>query len=317
MTTQTPEGIMYRVALRRDEINQVAARFPGFAIIVFAPVSLNAPIFEPPELGFLRLVSYLFVLYHEVGKVGTQFLLDRFGAYKVASGSNLGEHLALIRKLRTYLQHNLNPRQKHDKSILEACESWMRSNCGTPVPGDNEHWRTCLLALLKEALEFLEALLVTVRAIEADESREEIVRDWDLRIKRNHPPEEFDRLIAEVAADMGRDTINPVGIRVRFYDQWEQELSLLRAEYDFGIEARKLIEHVLLSSITAVLPITGKEIMEQFGIAPGPRVGELLEQARRIYDQKPCNRQSLLEQLKLSIGQRTNEDSPPGELRAT
>ena len=295
---------MYQIGARLDEINQVAARFPGFAITVFAPVSLDSPRFDPPELGFLRLVSYLFVLYHEVGKVGTRFLLKRFDAYGITAGSTLPDHMALVKALRTYLQHNLNPRQDHDKNIQEACEGWMRDSCGTPLPGTNEHWRTCLLALLTQALNFLDALLATVRAIEGDESREGICRDWDLRIKRNHPPEEFDGLIAEVAADMGRESIDPVRIRVRFYDQWEQELGLLRTEYDFRAEARKLVEQVLLSSVTPVLPITGKDIMEAFGVAPGPRVGELLEKARRIYDQKPCKRESLLDQLKSSSEQR-------------
>jgi hypothetical protein len=306
--------MMYQIAAHRDEINRVAERFPGFAITVFAPVSLNSPKFDSPELGFLRLVSYLYVLYHEVGKVGAQFLQSRFDAYGVASGSNLGEHLALVRKLRTYLQHNLNPRQEHDKNIQEVCESWMRCSCGTPLPGTNEHWQTCLFALLAQALEFLGALLVTVRAIEVDESREEICRDWDVRIKRNHPPEAYDKLIAEVAGDMGRESLDPVRIRVRFYEQWEQELSFLKNEYDFVAEARKLIEQILLSSVTPVLPITGKDIMEAFGVAPGPRVGDLLGQARTIYDRKPCNRESLLEQLK-SSEQSATEDSGGGEPR--
>lgn len=276
------------------------AWFPGFAITVFELVSLNSPKFDPAELGFLRLVSYLFVLYHEVGKVGVDFLAKRFEALGVTSDQHLREHAALVKKLRTYLQHNLNPRQEHDKNIQETCEEWMRSKSGTPLPTTDHQWRKCLLALLEESLEFLKASLATLRAIEADDSRDAICRDWEIRIKRYHPPEEFDRLIAEVAIDMGRESIDPVRIRVRFYDQWVQQLNLLKAEYDFGVEARKLIERALLSALTSVLPVTGKDVMEAFQIPPGPRVGELLEQARILYESRPCGREALIEQLKAS-----------------
>ncbi len=209
---------MYQIAACRDEINQVGSRFPGIPITVFQPVSLNHPKFEPPELGFIRLVSYLFVLYHEVGKVGVKFLVNRFDAYGVDAQSNFREHSTLVKQMRTYLQHNLNARQEHDKNIQETCESWMRSKCGTPLPGTDSQWRTCLIALLTESLEFLKNLLVTVRAIEADDSRDGICRDWEMRLNRNHPPDEFDKLIAEVATDMGRESVDPVRIRVRFYD---------------------------------------------------------------------------------------------------
>jgi len=49
--------------------------------------------------------------------------------------------------------------------------------------------------------------------------------------------------------------------------------------------------------VTPVLPITGADIMEAFGIPPGPRIGELLDRARRIYESKPCGREALLAEL--------------------
>jgi hypothetical protein len=297
MDKPTPDGLMYQVISQIEEMNHVAARLDVVSLAVFEPVSLRVPRFTPAELGFLRTVSYLFVLYNEVGKVGVRFLQDKLDVYTSGQLSHCMKHFLLVKSLRTYLQHNLNPRHDHDKGVQEISEDWLREKCGTPLPGTEEQWLTCLLALLSEALHFVEALAASVRGIEGDESREAICREWVSRVNKSHSPAQFDILITEVAIDMGRENIDAVRIRARFYDQWEQELSLLQPNYEFRTEARRLIERALLSVLTPVLPITGRDIMEAFGISPGPQVGQLLGQAQKIHAARPCSREQLIAQL--------------------
>ena len=88
----------------------------------------------------------------------------------------------------------------------------------------------------------------------------------------------------------------------RFYTEWVKELELLQGNYDFEVEARKLIEHVLLQKMIPVLPITGQDIINEFNVVPGPIVGQLLEKARNIYNNEPCSRDELLEKLRREIG---------------
>jgi hypothetical protein len=298
MATATPEVVMYRIMSRKDEINRVTSRLTGISYGVFETISLEMPKFDPPEFGFFRSVSWLYVLYHEVGKIGVAFLEDRMPAYGLDPDGRLSAHSRLVQRLRTFLQHNLDPREHHDKAVQDHCEVWLEVHCGTRVPGAHEQWQKCLLGLLEEAFDFLDALLQTVRSIEQDESREEICRAWRLRIERYHPPHAFDELIAIVAADMGRDHLDPVRLRRQFYDKWTQDLRLLTVGYDFAIEARKLIEHALLTVTTRVLPITGHDIIQELGVPSGPDVGRLLERARQLYDANPCSREMLLDQLR-------------------
>jgi hypothetical protein len=174
----------------------------------------------------------------------------------------------------------------------------MREKCGTAIPSRDEDWNVCLASLLQEALQFFDGMISTTRAIENDESRLEICREWVFRVQRYHAPSEFDALISEVAADIGRGDIDPLKIRRRFYEQWTGQLALLNPGYDFAVEGRKLIEQTLLSALTPVLPVTGKDIMEAFGLAPGPKIGELLEKARLICGQQPCTREFVLGELR-------------------
>lgn len=301
MTESSPDGLMYQIVARAQEINRVSSRLTGMSDGVFAPVSLEMPKFDPAELGFLRLASYLFVLYHEVGKVGVTFLVDRLDVYSLDGDGKLRKHCDAVKKLRTYLQHNLDPRKPHDKGIQETSECWLKEQCGTPIPGGELQWKKALNGLLEEAGRFLDSLLEAIRKIEGDESKEEICREWVFKVSRYHPPESFDELIFRVAADMGRDQIEPVRLRRRYHEKWVEELSLLKPGYDFETEARRLIEHALLFGSTPVLPIDGRDIIEEFQIQPGPQVAQILGQARAIYESAPCSREVLLQKLRESI----------------
>jgi hypothetical protein len=80
-----------------------------------------------------------------------------------------------------------------------------------------------------------------------------------------------------------------------------KQLELLQGNYDFEVEAQRLIEHTLLYEMIPVLPITGHDIMKEFNVVPGPIVGQLLEKARNLYNTEPCSRDELLEKLRLEI----------------
>jgi len=105
-----------------------------------------------------------------------------------------------------------------------------------------------------------------------------------------------------VAAEIGRDKIDAVALRTRYFDQWNKELTLLQGDYVFEVEARKLIEHILLFELTRVMPITGSDIIREFNVPPGPAVGEFLRNARAIYDAKQCSREDLLRKLREQRG---------------
>lgn len=292
---------MYNALTLRDEINDISSRFENIGP-VFGSVSLALPRLEPAELGFIRVVSWLYVHYFESGKLGTEFLTElirRFAAEKAESSQ---KHRSLVQRLRTYCQHNLDPSQDHSKDISRACESWFSSHCGTPVPRADEHWEKILRVISSDASMYLGCLRDILRIIESDPEAAQITSQWQLRIRRFHAPHEFDALISEVAADLGKEGLDPVKLRKRYYDKWRKEFEVKTDDCNFDLEARKLIEHVLLSEQQSVLPITGLDVMNALNIPPGPRVKEILLEARHIYDTSPCIKEELLERLSEQLG---------------
>lgn len=218
MSAPNPAELMYDILIFREEIDRVASKLNGIDGIaegVFGSLSLPMPRFVPAELGFLRTVSWLYVMYNESGGVNIDFLSERLSAYGLDPDGRSSAHCSIVQQLRTFLQHNLDPAKPRTRRIQEACEKWFQDQCETPEPGTAEQWNSCLIGLLNETLDFFKALQRCIRCIEQDESREQIVRDWGFRRKRYYPPHKFDKLISKVSADMGREALNVVRLRKR------------------------------------------------------------------------------------------------------
>jgi hypothetical protein len=305
-TAPSPSDRLLEVIRLREEVDLVAETMMS-PHRVFEHVSLQTPRLEPAELGFLRSVAYLFVLYYEVGDVAVPYLLGLWDAFGLDSDRQIRAHRELVRSLRTFLQHNLDPTSSTDRQTREVCQRWFAEQCHTPIPSSEDHWAACLHAILAEAASFLRTMNDCLRAIEVDEGRDNILDHWRFRISRHHPPEEFDRIIEEAAADLGRSHIDAVRLRRRYYDQWMDSLSYLLPDYDFHVEARRLAEHAMLIDIAAGMPITGQDIIAEFGLTPGPKVGSLLARARLLFEESPTDRDGLLAALRSE----SESKSPP------
>lgn len=288
---------MYEALQLRDQINAISKGFNSIGP-VFGPISLSLPRLAPAELGFIRVVSWLFVQYFETGKLGTEFIGELASARNLENVNLIQQHRVRVQYLRTYCQHNLKPAEEHSQELQTCCEIWFKEHCGTHAPSDEAHWENILNALLDEAKDYFEFIQKVLRTIEKDDSFAQIIEQWELRISRFHAPFKFDEVILAVAADWGRDNIDAIKFRKRFYDKWRKEFEVRTDNCNFECEARKLVELAFLNEQENVLPISGTDVMETFDVPPGKDVGEILKMARELFKENPCNREDLLLQIK-------------------
>ena len=293
---------MYQVGALKQDLEHRADNLLEAHRAAFQDLSLRSPRFAPPELGFHQAVTWLYCFYYEAGRVSLPFLLERFAAYKLAADGGHEAHYKAVQRLRTYLQHNLSLESSEDLELQRQSERWFSTHCDSAIPGDEQEWTACLVSLLTEAQKFLQVAVECVREIERDESRRTIVEQWSFRLARYHPRHEFENLVAIVAHDMGQDWLDSRRLCGRYYDKWSRELRALSGDYVFQEEARKLIEQTLLSDAEVPLPISGQDVIRQFGIPPGPEVGRLLRKARTLYSERPCPTDTLMERLAGSEG---------------
>ena len=298
-------NLVYQCNLCMDQINQlVCAVLPesGALFNFSAGQQQTLPnVNGPSELGFLYSVSWFYVVYTEIAKTDIVFLTELIKASGGEKASFVEKVLNNVHDLRTYFHHKLDPTKKSDKIKESNCKEWFKLNCGTALPAIEDQWKQCLIRLLKDNLTFLTELLQRIRIIEADENKQQILEQWIHRRERYHAPHEFDNIISEAAHDIGRDGVDVVKLRNRYYERWMGQLNQLRSGYCFCSEARGLVELVLLSELDAIMPVNGQDIMKVFSLVSGPIVGELLIIARKIYMEEPCGKDDLINKL------RTNE----------
>lgn len=287
---------MYECLRLRDECNAVAKGLSP-TLAVFASISLRMPRLNSGEIGFLHAVSWLFVLFFEAGRPSVSFIESHFVRQGLDPERKSSSLLTLVNRLRTYLQHNLDPTSVGDSATARTCEEWFRVVCGTPVPADDGHWVMLVDELVSRSVSCMEDLHRAVRNIERDPARSSIVQEWVRRVTRFHPPHEFDAILSEVAGDLGRESLDITKFRKRHYDRWCVSLDSLADGYDFALEVRRLAETAMLTDFQASMPITAKDLFDMFEVVPGPGIGQLLSLARNLYLAKPCTKDELLARL--------------------
>lgn len=303
----TPKDQLVEFVRLRERTDDLSRALLASATPVFGTVSVTTPnVDAAPELAFIRTASWLYSHYNEAGRVGVKFLMDRPAVKAV---SEIDAHKQLVHALRTWSQHNINPALgNHDRRILKTCSDWFEEECAVLLPNSDQDWRQALHSLLSGACTFVNHLTKLVEDIRIDDARSEICQQWEDRISRDWPAHRFHEVISTVASDMGRATVDPVALFKRSESEIRRVLQITN-ESDREFAIRQCVERVLLIEVSELLPITGRDIIDIFGVAPGKKVGELLKQARKIYEGTQCTRNELLDLLASTF-----RDLPSGSL---
>ena len=291
-------SLMYQIAVLKQELEGRAASLLGISRTAFQETSVRNPRFSPPELGFYQTVTWLYAFYYEAGRISVRFLIDRLETYGLSQDGDHRGHYGDVRRLRTFLQHNLNLDSVQGIGTRRTCEEWFSKACRSVIPGSDKEWNQCLVHILRDSEAFLAAAIDCVRAIERDEASNMTIHQWSTLLLRYHPKHEFENLVSMVIHDIGQDSLDPAQLTERYYENWSRNLRFRSEGYIFEEEARRLIEQTILNEAQLPPPVSGLHIMREFGIPPGPEVGDLLRKAKALYDANPSGLDRLIARLK-------------------
>jgi len=286
-----------------EKINKYAVHVRSGGEPFFAGVALGRIKFNPAVLGFYRTVSWLYVLYYEMGKVNVKYMMELAKVrFAFPEFDDARKHYEQIRELRTFNEHNLNPDVKRDADLIDNCEIWFVEKCGLPIPDNDLDWERCLTGLLEDSHAFIDLLKKSVLQVmrEAEEDKAAILEQWSHRLNRYHPGHAFDPIIAEAAGDLGRELDHDqiVNLRNRYHQKWLSKLEIRRGDYDFASEARRLVDQMLLFEWMNELPITSKDIIQYCDLQTGSHLNFYLAQAFVFYYSGITEPQQLLTRLK-------------------
>lgn len=269
-------------------------------------LDVRPPAWDGDEASFLRTTVWCYALFYEAGRTSIPFLLNLRGFSTEGVAKAHEATLRIVRDLRTFFSHNLGFDNEHDLDLRRATSDWFIGTCRATFPVNGDQWKACCARLCHDAGTLLVHCTSVLSACASAPERDRIFGTLRLRIRRDWPAHEYDRLVTDAAARIG-ESINARVLRERRLSHWRRFVEALPDEADVQDEVERLIEIDVLEHFRARLPITGRDLILALGLDPGPRVRAALEIARRAFEDGLRTRDQLIEVVRANMGQ-----EPPG-----
>ncbi|WP_146770337.1 hypothetical protein [Mesorhizobium hawassense] len=259
------------------------------------PITLRPPAGDDDEASFLRLVGWSYVLFFEVGRISIPFLI---GISAKMEDDNISRRArTLVHALRTWTSHNLGLDDVRDVEMSKVAQRWFLDTCGRNPPRSKENWAKCCQGLCDEVAAVVSHCQDAVTLVlDAPDDGQSTIEDLRRRLERSWPAHQFDSLVADAATRLGV-AIDPVRFREPRLKRWRDFVESLADSDDPSASVGRLIERDLLDHTAFILPIDGRDIMDVFGIGPGPEVARILRRARGLYQSGVSDKLEILRRL--------------------
>ena len=258
-------------------------------------IDIRPPSGDDDEASFLRLASWSFVLIFEAGRVSVAFLLkvnlpDTHGA---TDHKRTKQH---VQQLRTWLFHNVGF-DSRDLGMRREVADWFITCCGNSYPETPAHWKLCFNRLATDVRDLaIYCSGIVSRIAASSEDSGQLFNDLRHRIDRQWDAHEFDKIVSNAAARLGR-TIDSRQFRETRLNSWRNYLEALPEDADFQSEMERLIDSQVYTHFQPYLPVSTRELALELGLDPGPAVEQAMEQARTLYSGGLKSREDILRAL--------------------
>lgn len=242
----------------------------------FSEITIDTPKGSNDELSFLRLVSWAYVLIHENGKVPLDFLK------KLAPINCTGQLLPHVRKLRTWMSHNLSFDKTADVKTLTAVVAWFQKTCGVGTPVAPEHWDKCFTTLCKELAALLSGAVSACDCLASPEDGQMLVEDLKNRVNRKWDAYRFDVFVEEAVKRLGYSGIDVVAFRTRHLEEWRKVIADSAEDAASRLISLR-IESDILQTMAEALPLTIRDLLYELYI---PNTEQLSAALLLIRDQR-------------------------------
>jgi hypothetical protein len=277
-----------------DEVNN-RFRMLTYGTDLLPATSLVLQSEDIPEAGFLRLVSWLWSLYQETGKLTLEALT---GVSNVMSSDRVGDHLRDSSLLRTFMQHHLDETTVDDRRKAELARGWLDAHSAGRRAEDPEYWLILVAALGDQAKAFLSEITGAIDGMASTEFGPEFRALLRARLERTIPAYEVDDMIEALKPLYGLEHLDTRAFRDRNYQTWRDQTRLIASDRNPGNYMRDLIEQALSRHVEAEpAPLSGDEMMDIFGLAPGPDIGRLKRRAEELAASGLRSKRALVEAL--------------------
>lgn len=218
-------GKVRLISNKIEIINSYALDFFGEEKNIIYSDPLKCMDFTCAEGGFIHVVSWLYIKYFDNKKSqeNLKFLIEKTNLYPAPSGFDLNKHKQLIKRIRTFLHHDIGERNNNNIKIENATHEWFQRHCSNLIPQTEIEWRTSLNSILEDALTFFTIISERTVCISNDEFKSIILTEWEKSIIP-FSVFEISQIVTELAEKKGLGDLDCFTYSRNQYDKWIKDL---------------------------------------------------------------------------------------------
>lgn len=248
--------------------------------------------FDSLSRCFDHIVSWSYSLVFESLGKHYEFIVKQANKLKNGYYEEISNFKMCIHFHRTYQQHSLFDIER-EKKFKDFVESWFQDVCGHNEPKSNEHWKLCVEKILVNLEAAILCLEETIKqSLNNKEFSEIFINEWIKSSQRNFEKHEYAKVLKTVLSNHSlSNLISPEVFIKKYLSEWQKSVEILPDGFNFETDVAGIIERSILKG--EIIPITGSDLIEN-GIPKGKILGECLAEAKRKFQESPCNATDLL-----------------------
>lgn len=250
------------------------------------------------EGAYYNNIDYFYGLFYERCDMYKNIIMQKIQFYNL-DYNTVKKSMNLLHDLRTYKSHTLDKNKNHDKLIIENVEKWYFQILGKKRVS-LEDIELCSIELNKIICIIINSFIKCIEHIKSDQKRNKIIEEI-IQAKNGYYPDYYIETLFKQVTDklelpmdayiLTKKYAKSIRDKMKIYQPIRKE----KAEE----EIKLIMEEIIFSDKLGICPLSAEDIMKEFQLEPGKKLGKLKKMAIDLADKNLyITKDEILEELR-------------------
>lgn len=250
------------------------------------------------EGAYYNNIDYFYGLFYERCDMYKNIIMQKIQFYNL-DYNTVKKSMNLLHDLRTYKSHTLDKNKNHDKLIIENVEKWYFQILGKKRVS-LEDIELCSIELNKIICIIINSFIKCIEHINSDQKRNKIIEEI-IQAKNGYYPDYYIEILFKQVTDklelpmdayiLAKKYAKSIRDKMKIYQPIRKE----KAEE----EIKLIMEEIIFSDKLGICPLSAEDIMKEFQLEPGKKLGKLKKMAIDLADKNLyITKDEILEELR-------------------
>ncbi len=250
------------------------------------------------EGAYYNNIDYFYGLFYERCDMYKNIIMQKIQFYNL-DYNTVKKSMNLLHDLRTYKSHTLDKNKNHDKLIIENVEKWYFQILGKKRVS-LEDIELCSIELNKIICIIINSFIKCIEHINSDQKRNKIIEEI-IQAKNGYYPDYYIETLFKQVTDklelpmdayiLTKKYAKSIRDKMKIYQPIRKE----KAEE----EIKLIMEEIIFSDKLGICPLSAEDIMKEFQLEPGKKLGKLKKMAIDLADKNLyITKDEILEELR-------------------